>query len=162
MINSYSTCVLCHKFAYKLFHFIDLTCCSEANWQSIHWFELLESHWIVVSSLWHSLLMKITKMRSKFMFICSNEFSMLLSIKKETKLRDRSNIVSLCNITYSIDVNSTENNIFVFISMSSTFINWFESHTRSTSCWPKVNDNSLIIFNDFREMRLVLNLDNFT
>lgn len=70
--------------------------------------------------------------------------------------------MSLGYISRRLTVDSTKYHVFVFVPFSSILENWFEPHARPARLRPKVNNNSLVVFYNFRQVRLILYCDYFS
>lgn len=97
-------------------------------------------------------------MTTKFNFVGPDQFCCLFACEEETKLRNLTNVMCLCDISCVVAIDRAEDYVLISVALSGCLVNRFKSHTWSTACWPKVNHNARIVFNNLSQLRLILNM----
>jgi len=147
---------LCDEFL----HFVQVVRRDEVNGLSVHWFKSLEIHAHVMASFRHGEFVDLRQVLPKLDLVCTCEFSMLLALVEEFNLRNRANIVSRGCVSCIITVYSTEDNVFVFVAARCRLKCWLEANTWPTRKRKEVNHHCLAIFDNLREVCIVLDLDH--
>lgn len=79
------------------------------------------------------------------------EVFVLFSIQESYEIRDGGNSVSLRTFSRDLGVDCDELKIWVFITFSSTFESWLDSHTRRAGWAPEINDHTGCLFDNLLE-----------
>lgn len=106
-------------------------------------------------------VVKLIKTFGKICSVSTNDGLLLSAVQVEFESGKRSDIVSLCYISAGVCLNATENNIGICVLTRKTFKNWLEIHAGTAPGSPEINDYATAIFDDFGEVSLVLDFENF-
>ena len=107
-------------------------------------------------------VIKLIKTFGKIGSISTNDGLPFSAVQKKFECRKRPDIVSLSYISAGICLNTTENYIRICVLSRKTFKDWLKIHAGTAPGRPEINDHAMAIFDDFREVSLVLDLENFT
>ena len=121
----------CRKVSDELLHLVYLPLRGESVWQSIHWLKLLVSQVHVLACLATQGHLEFAKSSVEFNLVCTYKLVTLLAMQNEIELRDRLHLESLSSFPIVICLNCTEDDVFVAVRTSSSFIGWLESHART-------------------------------
>ena len=82
---------------------------------------------------------------SKFMFICSDKFRALLTVKHEIELRDGLDLECSGSFSIVVALDGAEYYMLIFVGPTIGFESGFESHARRASGRPEIYNYTLII-----------------
>ena len=99
---------------------------------------------------------------SEFYFICSHLRGWLLSVKHEIELRNRGDLEILSRFSVLVNIDCAKNYVFIWVAFCCWFKCWLETNTWRAPRWPKIYDNTLVVFDNFLKLNKTCNFESLT